>query len=301
MAIRKQLASPETIEARFGQSRNEITRLTDTHTLAVQSWLSTRAPRVERFDSLGIIANSTGLNVSLFNLALGCNYPLETDDKTITAEIKALKNFYGERNVPWSWWIGPRPQPADIFDRLLQHHLIETRQTGLPAMALALPMPIAETLPAPAPPLNPDIQVWQASDRTDLEAASAIRWIAFRFPEGAASTYFEDMAADWLNGDPARLYLAKVGNGPPAAIGALIMGARLPGIYIMATLPKWGRQGLGQAIMAHMISVATDEGHKTLMLTAGDMGYGLYKKFGFEHIFNYRLFGNGAKNGANSR
>jgi GNAT superfamily N-acetyltransferase len=99
------------------------------------------------------------------------------------------------------------------------------------------------------------------------------------------------MADDWLRGNPARLFLTKVGDGPPAAIGALIMGADIPGIYVMATQPEWGRQGLGKAVMARMVSAATAEGHTMLILTAGDMGYGLYKKFGFEHIFNYKLFG----------
>lgn len=284
MAIRKELASPETIEAKFNHSWAKVARLVDTHTMAVQSWLSTRAPHVTPFQSSGIIANSTGLKVSLFNLALGCNYPPQTNGSTIATEIEALKKFYTGRNVPWRWWLGPFPQPANIFDRLKQHGLVETYQApGLPAMAAPLP--------AVSPQLNPKIKVWPAAHRADLIAASKIRRIAFGFPEGAALTYFEDMANDWLCGNPARLFLAKVGNGPPAAIGALIMGAGIPGIYVMATLPEWGRQGLGQAVMARMVSAAAAEGHTMLVLTAGDMGYGLYKKFGFEHIFNYKLFG----------
>lgn len=284
MTIRKELASPEIIEVQFGKPWSEIARLVDAHTMTVQGWLSTRAPRVAEFESIGLTANSTGLNVSLFNLALGCHFPPETDDAAIAAEIEALKQFYTKRQVPWSWWLGPFPQPANIFDRLKQHGLVEAYQwPGLPAMAAPLP--------AKSPPLNPQINVWPASSRADLVAASHIRRIAFDFPEGAALTYFEDMAGDWLGGNPARLFLAKVGNGPPAAIGALIMGAGVPGIYIMATLPEWGRQGLGKAIMARMVSEATAEGHNILVLTAGDMGYGLYKKFGFEHIFNYKLFG----------
>jgi predicted N-acetyltransferase YhbS len=68
------------------------------------------------------------------------------------------------------------------------------------------------------------------------------------------------------------------------------MGAGLPGVYIMATLPAWGRRGLGKAIMARIVSEAAAAGHPMLTLTAGDQGYGLYRQFGFEHLFDYSIF-----------
>src|SRR6185436_11506771 len=130
----------------------------------------------------------------------------------------------------------------DIAQRLAQHGLMFDPPL-LPAMAAPLP--------ASFPFIPANIQVWPASRRADLEAASTIRRVAFGFPAGTALTYFEDMAADWLDpAGPARLYLARLRDGPPAAIGALIMGVGLPGVYIMATLPVWGRQGLGRAILA---------------------------------------------------
>jgi GNAT superfamily N-acetyltransferase len=123
-----------------------------------------------------------------------------------------------------------------------------------------------------------------------LEAASAIRRIAFRFPAGVAADYFEAMAADWLRGDPARLYLARVEDGPPAAIGALIMGAGIPGVYVMATLPEWQRRGLGKAILTRILTGAAAEGPTIIALTAGKQGYPLYRQFGFEHIFDYDIY-----------
>ena len=281
MTTRKQPASPETIQARFGQSWDDIARLVDMHTRTVQAWLSSRAPQAARFDGLGVVATSTGLPVRLLNLALGCHYPPNTNDKAISSEIESIKTFFTQRDVPWAWWIGPHTSPANIAERLAQHKLVDD-PPGLPALAAPLPTTFPE--------LNPKTHVWQANSRADLEAASTIRRTAFGFPERAALTYFEDMAEDWLRGDPARLYLVRLEDGPPVAIGALIMGAGIPGIYIMATLPGWGRQGLGKAVMAHMLSQATAEGHRIIALTAGVKGYPLYRQFGFEHIFDYKIF-----------
>ncbi len=284
MVVQKTLASPEVIQTRFGKPWEEIARLVDKHTMAVQTWLSTRAPRVDHFDSQNIEANSTGMKASLFNLALGCNFSADTDESIVVAELAALKEFYISRQVPWSWWIGPFPQPATLFEQLPQQGFIDLYTSpGLPAMAVSLPVL--------SPALKPNIRVWPAETQADLAAASTIRHTAFHFPANTALTYFEDMAADWLAGQPAKLYLAAVDDGPPAALGILIMGVDIPGIYAMATLPEWGKQGLGKAIMAHMANTATEAGHTMLVLTAGDMGYGLYKKFGFEHIFNYKIWG----------
>lgn len=283
MPPEKKHASPETILARFGRPWVEIARLTDQHTRAVQGWLSSRAPQAQRYHGLGVRASSTGLPVPLLNLALGGDFPASADEPAIAAEIEAVKAFFTRRGVPWYWWLGPHRQPADMGQRLEQHG-IQFDPPPLPAMAVPLPV-------TSLPPYSAEIQVWPAADRADLIAASAIRRLAFRFPEGAALTYFEDMAADWLDpAGPARLYLARLGDGPPAAIGALIMGADLPGVYIMATLPGWGRRGLGKAILARILSQAAADGHSLIILTAGDQGYPLYRQFGFEHIFDYDIF-----------
>lgn len=283
MKIEKKLASPEIIRARFGRPWEEVARLTDRHTRAVQAWLSSRAPQAKRFNGLGVTASSTGLAVSLLNLALGSDFPAGTREQAIADEIETVKAFFIQRNVPWSWWMSPFPQPPDIGLRLEQQGLIFD-PPPLPAMAAPLP--------ATSPSIPAGINVWQAASQADLEAASQIRRIAFGFPEGVALTYFEDMATDWLNPTgPARLYLARLGNnGPPTAIGALIMGADLPGVYVMATLPEWGRQGLGRAILARILAQAAAESYSLIMLTAGEKGYPLYRQFGFEHIFDYNIF-----------
>lgn len=281
MTTPNQPASPETIQACFGRSWEDIARLTDLHTLAVQAWLSSRAPQAERFEGKGIKASSTGLGVPLLNLALGCDFPPGTAPETVAAEIEAVKTFFACRKAPWYWWIGPYTNPANLTGLFASHNLVFD-PPGLPAMAAPLP--------GPCPSLNSDIRVWQAADLNDLKAASFIRRTAFRFPEGIALTYFEDMAEDWLRGDPAKLYMAGIEDGPPVAIGALIMGAGIAGIYVMATLPAWGRRGLGKAVIARMITQAMEEGHDLLALTAGVKGYPLYRQFGFEHIFDYQIF-----------
>lgn len=269
------------VYARFSRSWEEVAWIADRHTLSVQFWLPTRSPDAMMFRGVGVVAGSSGLPIPLLNQALGGQYPTGTTERAIDDEIKAVKTFFIERGVPWYWWLGPHLRPSNFHKRLEKHGIVFD-QPELPALVAPLP--------AKFPPVNRDVHVWLASERADLEIASTIRRIAFRFPDGVALDYFEAMADDWLDGEDVRLYLARLGDGPPASIGALIIAEGYPGVYVMATLPEWGRKGLGKAILARILTDAADGGYSLIVLTASKYGYPLYRQFGFEHIFDYFIY-----------
>jgi len=268
----------------FGLSWEETAVQAHRHTMAVQKWLSSRAPQGALLRGLGVTATSTGIRESLLNLAHDADFPPMTPPEVVDAEIDSIKAFFHDRGVPFMWWLSPMASPADMGERLVRHGML-LLDYRLPA--LAAPLPVSTDRPV----FDPGIEVWQANCRADLQAASVVRHAAFKFPQDAARTYFEDMEDDWLRGDPARLFLARFGkDGPPAGIGALVMGEGLPGVYAMATLPQWEGRGLGKAILARILEIACSEGHGMIVLTAGARAYSLYRKFGFEHIFEYSLY-----------
>ncbi|MCB9135035.1 MAG: GNAT family N-acetyltransferase [Anaerolineales bacterium] len=278
-------ATSETTQRLFGLTWEETARQAHRHTVAVQSWLSSRAPGRAVFMGTGITATSTGIREGLLNLAHSAYFSPEMSSETVENEIEAVRAFFHQRGVPFMWWLSPQATPTDMGARLLKH--------GMVLLDYRLPTLVAPlTTFTEGPEYGSEIQVWQAQSQADLQAASTIRHTAFQFPNGVALAYFEDMAEDWLRGDPARLFVARVGHeGPPVAIGALIMGADLPGVYVMATLPEWEGQGLGKAILTRILQTARDEGHEKIVLTAGARAYSLYRKFGFEHIYEYELYG----------
>lgn len=280
------LTHSPTLHRHFQYSRDEMVELASNHIQAVQTWLSTRTPNAKRFLGKGVIANSSGLPVPLLNLAFGTDYAPGTSNELIEREIESVKTFYKYQSVPWSWWIGPKPTPTDMIERLKRHDL--TCNFRRPVMAARLPFYECSCFYHKS---ESDIHVYRATTIPDLEMASTIRRQSFGFPEGIAENYFEVMAQNWLNGKWGTLYLAGLTDEAPSAIGALITGADLPGVYMMATLPHRRRYGLGSAILNHILSDATKQQHKFIMLTASPLGYPLYSKFGFVHLFDYLGFG----------
>ncbi|MCB0209534.1 MAG: GNAT family N-acetyltransferase [Anaerolineae bacterium] len=272
----------ESLAKTLQQTPAELIQQADVHTRTVQTWLSSRSPEAARWEGVGVNASSTGLSVPLLNLALSKGYPPKTPEALIETEIERVKAFFAERNVPWYWWVGPNPQPPTL-PQLLQKHNIWFDPPPLPAMLA----------PLPARPVdyNRRIRVWRASTPADLAAASTIRRIAFRFPAEVGLHYFDAMADDWLANDTVRLYLAEVEAGTPAGILASVYGAGVLGFYILAVLPEWRRRDVGKALMARLLADSAADGHPFVVLTASRAGYPLYQQFGFEHIFDYQIYG----------
>lgn len=278
---KKLFAHPHTIHHSCPYSKDKMVELADNHIQAVQTWLSTRTPNAKRFLGKGVVANCSGLPVPLLNLAFGTDYAHDTSDELIDNEIESVKTFYKYQSVPWSWWIGPNVIPTDMIQRLKRHNLVCNFRR--PVMAASLPL-YRRTYKS-------DIQVQHATTIDDLAIASTIRRQSFGFPEGVAETYFEQMSENWLSKKRGTLYLAGLRGEAPSAIGGLITGAGLPGVYMMATLPKRRRYGLGSAILTHILTDASQQGYPFIMLTASPLGYPLYSKFGFVHLFDYLGFG----------
>jgi len=270
---------------RFGKSRDELIQITDQHTLEVQAWLSSRSPQAAKFHGKGVQASSSGFKIRFLNLALGCSFPEDTSEADIEAEIEAVKKFFAKRNIPWYWWMNAKPSPANI-GQLLQRHGLTYDAPPLPAMIA----PISQDLHS-LPSYPADIHVWRAESIADLKNASTIRRIAFRFAQDEALNYFEDMASDWLgDASRARLFLAGREKSAPVSIGAVIEGAGIPGIYVMATLPDYHRQGYGKAIMQRLLLEAQAFRGNVVVLTASAAGAGLYSQFGFIRLFDFDFY-----------
>ncbi len=267
----------------FGLPVQELAEKVETHTFAVQAWLASRSPQAEILKLDGVRCSSTGYKIPFLNLALGGNFERGLSEREIIDEIARVKNFFQTRNIPWYWWMSAHPSPSHLSDILASHGL-EFDHHPLPAMAASL------SAQASFPNYPANIKVWRANSMDDLRAASTIRRTAFRFPEGEAVSYFELMAPDWLKNPQVRLFLAGEDFSTPVSIGALIMGAGMPGVYVMATLPGHHRQGYGKAILTRLLEEAAAGGHSLLILTASRAGFGLYSQFGFQHILDFHFY-----------
>jgi predicted GNAT family acetyltransferase len=93
---------------------------------------------------------------------------------------------------------------------------------------------------------------------------------------------------DGLWADNVVAFLADF-NGRPAAIAMTIVSRGIAGIYWVGTTDEARGHGLAGALTATAVNAGFDLDAEVASLQASTMGEPIYRRMGFETIFNYRL------------
>ncbi len=115
----------------------------------------------------------------------------------------------------------------------------------------------------------------------DVPAVAQLDRMSFTLPWPERSFQFE------VNANPAsRCYVADVDG---QIVGAIVGWLLVDEMHIatLATHPDFRRQGIAQALLAHVLKLAADEGALSSFLEVRESNVGaqaLYRKFGYEPI-----------------
>ena len=88
---------------------------------------------------------------------------------------------------------------------------------------------------------------------------------------------------------PSRNYLGLL-HGQPVATSNVFLGAGVPGIQMVATLPEARGKSIGAALTLQPLIDARQIGYKAGILQSSDMGYSVYKRLGFRHVCQMEHF-----------
>ncbi len=119
---------------------------------------------------------------------------------------------------------------------------------------------------------------------SDIEAGDALYRLAFRAAEGRRVEL-----GRYLRLQPEGWWLARRGGTPIGMGGALDYGS-FAYVGMMAVHPACQRQGIGQALLDHLIRWLEARGVPAILLDATEAGAPLYEQFGFLGEDEARLF-----------
>jgi GNAT superfamily N-acetyltransferase len=131
--------------------------------------------------------------------------------------------------------------------------------------------------------LNRVTSAEQASQYWEVAIAS---YASIGFPPEIFAFYENN---EYLWSDGAAAFLAHV-DGRPAAISMTIVSHGVAGIYWVGTTEEARGRGLGRAMTAAAVAAGLEMGATWASLQASPMGESLYRRMGFETIFDYRLY-----------
>jgi ribosomal protein S18 acetylase RimI-like enzyme len=128
-------------------------------------------------------------------------------------------------------------------------------------------------------------RVESATDAGDYWKVATSAYKSIGFPPEIFAFYENH---DGLVAGNAAAFLAHL-EGSPAGIAMTIVSHGVAGIYWVGATEEARGRGLGWTVTATAVNAGFDMGAEIASLQASPMGESLYRRMGFETIFDYRL------------
>jgi len=208
------------------------------------------------------------------------NAAFRVDDDLDPGELlERARAFFAARDRGFVVWA--RAGAAEDRD------LIEAaEEAGLQAVFEMPEMLLDRRVDAHPPPTGVELRrVTSAADADDYWQVAASAYTSIGFPPEVFAHYENDGG---LSADNAAAFLARL-DGRPAGIAMTIVSHDVAGIYWVGSTEEARGRGLGWTMTATAIDAGFDMGAGIASLQASPMGESLYRRMGFETIFNYRL------------
>jgi ribosomal protein S18 acetylase RimI-like enzyme len=129
-------------------------------------------------------------------------------------------------------------------------------------------------------------RVAAAEDVEDYWRVAASSYASLGFPPDVFA-FYED--AEGLFADGVVAFLARA-EDRPAGIAMTIVSHGVAGIYWVGCTEEARGRGLGRSVTAAAVNAGFELGAEIASLQASPMGESLYRRMGFETIYDYRLY-----------
>jgi GNAT superfamily N-acetyltransferase len=202
-------------------------------------------------------------------------------------KIDETVEYFKSRKLPVQWSIGPSTRPVDLGEHLQAHGF--TKVSDTPGMAVELES-LNEDLSEPS-----GFTIKPVKDVEMLKDWIHVGTGGFGLKRSTSELLF-DIESELGFGEhlPRRSYVGYL-NGKPVSCSLLLLTSGAAGLFCVATLPEARRRGIGALISLAPLKEAREMGYKVGVVHSSQMGYGVYRRLGFEDyckIGLYRLYSN---------
>lgn len=217
-------------------------------------------------------ADSTWVDSGIASATLNSVVRARFTSDAADARIEAILAHFKQRNLPFTWHVGPTTQPPNLGQTLLTHGM--THSEDEPGMAVELAH-IHEQFSTPD-----GLTIQEVRDERGLHDWVCV-WLG-PAPEKTRKLHFAALLNRGLgDGLPWRYYVGYL-DGKPAATSELFIGAGVAAVHYVVTLRELRRRGIGAAMTRHVLRAARDQGYRVAVLTASPDGHGAYQRLGFQ-------------------
>jgi GNAT superfamily N-acetyltransferase len=197
-----------------------------------------------------------------------------SDKAYVDAKITAMIEHFKTHQISFSWSVGPATHPANLVQRLEEHHFTHVHTSAAMAMDIQV---VPANIEQPA-----GLAIQEVEDGEMMKTKVAIEKAGFDASEQEAQNYYNGYLASGF-GKRAHWhhYIGQLRN-EPVVVASLLLQAGVAGIYGVATLEASRRKGIGTAMMQHVLRKAGAAGYRIAILSATEMSEKLYRRLGFQ-------------------
>jgi GNAT superfamily N-acetyltransferase len=246
----------------------ELAAAANANLVAHSTWVQQRAAGMRVIEEPDLVVADSGLPCDTFNFVCRARLAQANGRQRIGAAI----GYFMGVGRPFSWWLNPGDEPAELGNLL--------REAGLqPAESeMAMAANLDKLQAGELSPNGLQIQrVRTAAHLCDFAMIVAANWTP---PDPEVLRFYELAAPLVLNDDsPLWFYVGYVDETPVAA-SELTVGGGVVGLYSVCTLAAYRRRGFGGALTLRPLLDARAHGYQMAILqSAADS---LYARIGFE-------------------
>ncbi len=217
-------------------------------------------------------------------VAVDCGWPCDTFNavcrtrlrpERVRARIEWTLGWFGERDHPWSWWVGPADTPADLPEHLAAAGLAAAERE----LVMAVPLDEASSAPAAA-----DLRIREVRTPKALAYFAQINAEHWTPPDPYVIAFYEAAARVLLDAEsPLRFFVGYCGAEPVATV-EITTAAGVIGVYNVSTLAPFRRRGFATAMVASALQACGGPGVTHAVLQAAPAGVSVYERLGFRAI-----------------
>jgi GNAT superfamily N-acetyltransferase len=227
----------------------------------------------------GVDAIFSGLDYGVFNIAV-LSQPVGAGE-SLELRLKECVRYYEPRTPRWSFW---------LCEDLLEAAVRRRSRAVFAEMGLRVisqpPGMLAERLRPRSWDL-PQVEVCPVADQATRDIFTGITSTCFDIPINVANSVYRPERA-WQGA--YRGYIAAL-KGRPVAIIATVETPGALGIYSLATLPEFRRQGIAEALLRAVVERQEQtSGPRAIVLQATELGYRMYRRVGFRDVAKFSVY-----------
>lgn len=200
------------------------------------------------------------------------------DDLDPEELVGRARSFFGARRRGFALWARGTEEDRDL--------VAAAEAAGL-RFVYAMPEMTLTTRPEERP-LPDGVELRRVSSRSDADdywQVAAAAYASIGFPPKIFAFYENDAG---LRSGNAVAFLAHL-DGEPAGISMTIVSRGVAGVYWVGCTEAARGRGLGWTMTAAAVDAGFGLGAELASLQASPMGESLYRRMGFETVFEYRL------------